>query len=352
MSALLSIPTFVSGPDDKIATVDLYNAGAASINEIRDISDVFKADSLDVLKGGNNLLGSLKSSIIKGFDESKLGIKLDTDSLIKGLISVNPGMISALRSLPSTLQGELTKVNGFSDIAGTFNGIKSQVSKANLSTINGLGSLINGVSGANLPFSFTDKNALAQFSSSLIVQASKVGLKGVLKPFVDNITDKVVLKGIITNVSKYAISNSMTDLLKDVADSSAARILSKSVGGIALSYLGNYTEPFKSTLSQKYENYKDTKTSLNSIVPGWMDYSRAGYISYEGDYMLTGSKDFIQAVIIAAKREMNYVDLIDPVNINTSVNTCDEAYLGLITSDLNTSAKSSIRNDFPLVSFA
>jgi hypothetical protein len=144
----------------------------------------------------------------------------------------------------------------------------------------------------------------------------------------------------------------MTDLLKDVADSSAARILSKSVGGIALSYLGNYTEPFKSTLSQKYENYKDTKTSLNSIVPGWMDYSRAGYISYEGDYMLTGSKDFIQAVIIAAKREMNYVDLIDPVNINTSVNTCDEAYLGLITSDLNTSAKSSIRNDFPLVSFA
>ncbi len=351
MSNLLSIPTFVSGPDDKLATVDLYKASGNLINEIRDISEIFKAESLDILKGGNNLLPDIKSSIIKGFDEFKTGISLDTDSLIKGLISVNPGMVSALRSLPSDLQNSLTNVSGFSNIAGTFNGIASQISKANLSTVNGLGSLINGISGAKLPFNFTDKNGLAQFAASLIVQATRVGIKGVFKPFIDNITDKDVIRGIVANVASQAISNSMTDLLKDMSSSIASRVLAKTVGGIALRYLRDYASPHRSSMAQQYEKYYNTKIALGAIIDGWLDYKRGGGQSYEGGYMLSGSDDFISAVLLAAKWEMNYIIPTNPGYVNSAANTSAEAYIALITRNLNTTARMSLSNSFPLVNF-
>ena len=368
MSSLLSIPVFVSGPDDKLATVDLYKASGKLVNELRDISDTFQASALDGLKGGNNLLDSAKSSIIKGFDSAKLGIQLDTDSLMKGLISVNPGMMSALKSLPSTIQGELTKVSGFSSIAGTFNGIASQISKANLSTLNGIGSLINGVCKTNLPFNFTDKNALAQFSASLIVQASKVGIKGAFKAFVDNITDKKVLKGIVANIASHAIANCMTDLLKDVATSPVAKLMTRVVGGLALGYLQNYTTPNRASVNQRYDNYSNARTTLNGFDSNWARYSRPGNQCYEGNRVLYSSADFVSDIILAAIWQVTYsfppnlAALADEyrsttvmpaaiTNMNTAVGTSQEAYLALITNNLNTTARQSLVSNFRFVHF-
>jgi hypothetical protein len=347
MSNLLSIPTFVSGPDDKLITTDLYKASGKLINELRDISDVFKATELDILKGGNTLLENTKSSIIKSFDQSKSAIELDTDSLIKGLISVNPGMVSALRALPTDMQAELTKVSGFSEIAGTFNGIASTVKQASLSTVNGLGKLINGISGAALPFNFTDKNGLAQFSAALIIQASRIGIKGVFKAFVDNITDKVMLRGIVSKVAGTAIANSMTDLLKDMGDSVAGRILVKTVGGIALRYTRDYAAPHRGSLSDKYAKYQNTKIALDTLLDEWIFYRRGNTDAYEGGYMQTGSDDFITSVLIAAKYQMNYI-IPEIPGYNSAENTSPEAYMALITRNLNTTAKESLKRDFPL----
>ncbi len=368
MNSLLSTPVFVSGPDDKLATVDLYKASGKLVNELRDISDTFQASALDALKGGNNLLDSTKLSIIKDFDSTKIGIQLDTDSLLKGLISVNPGMMSALKSLPANMQGELTKVKGFSNIAGTFNGIASEISKANLSTINGLGNLINGVCKTNLPFNFTDKSALAQFSAALIIQASRVGIKGAFKAFVDNITDKRVLKGIVANIASHAVANSMTDLLKDVSTSPAAKIMVRAVGGLTLAYLQNYAIPTRVTVNQRYQNYSNARTTLNGFDANWARYTRPGNQCYEGNRILYSSKDFVLDIILAAVWQQTYsfpVNLsalaeqwsstnIIPIpiaNMNTAVGTSQEAYLALITNNLNMTAKQSLKSNFPFVYF-
>lgn len=349
MSSLLSVPVFVSGPDDQLATVDLYKATGTLVNEIRDISDTFKASSLDALKGGNTLLGDVKFDIIKGFDQATAGIMMDTDSLVKGIISTNPGMVSALRSLPSVMQGELTKVKGLMDIAGTFNGIKAQITKASLSTINGLGSLINGISGANLPFNFTDKRGLAQFSASLIIQATKVGIPGVFKAFVAQITDKKVLRGIVSSVASQAITNSMSDLLNDVATSPASRVLAKVTGGLALRYIRDYASPTKSSTQQKYEKYQVTRNALDAVLDEWIRYYRPGGNAYEGSYMTTGSGDFIAAVLIAAKYQTKWIIPTNPAFINTAAGTSAEAYMALITRNLNMTAKNALKRDFPLV---
>lgn len=368
MSSLLSTPVFVSGPDDKLATVDLYKASGKLINELRDISDTFNASALDALKGGNNLLDSDKLSIIKDFDSAKMGIQLDTDSLMKGLIATNPGMMSALKSLPTTMQGVLTKVKGFANITGTFNGIYSEISKANLSTLNGLGALINGVCKVNLPFNFTDKSALAQFSAALIIQASKVGIKGAFKAFVDNITDKKVLKGIVASIASHAVANSMTDLLKDVATSPAGKIMVRAVGGLTLSYLQNYMMPNRASVNERYINYTNARILLDSFDPNWVLYTRTGNQSYEGNRAIYASKDFITDLFLIAAwksifgyppnlaalaEDYQSTTIMPPAisNMNTAIGTSQEAYLALVTYNLNVSAKDSLKQSFPFVYF-
>lgn len=351
MSGLLSTPIFVSGPDDKVAAVDLYKASGKLVNELRDISDVFKANALDALKGGNTLLGAVKGDIIKGLDSLTAGIQVDTDSLMKGLISVNPGMVSALRALPSTMQSELTNISGFADIEGTFNGIKAQISKATLSTINGLGSLVNGITGANLPFNFTDKVGLAQFSASLIIQATRVGIPGVFKAFVDQIKDRKVLRNIVASVAEQAVRNSMTDLLSDMASSPASRLLAKVGGGLALKYIRDYKNPYKSSIGKKYENYRLGMTALDAVLDEWILYYRRGSPAFEGNYALTGSNDFLVALLIAAKYQTKWIIPTNPGLINTAAGTSAEAYIALITRNLNTTAKNSLRVNFPLVYF-
>lgn len=352
MSSLLSTPVFVSGPDDKVATVDLYKASGKLINDIRDISDQFKANTVDSLKGGNTLLDSVKSTLVKDFDAGNLGIKLDTDSLIKGLISVNPGMVSALRTLPASLQGELTKVSGYSQIAGTLGGITSQISQANLGTVNGLATLINGISGANLPFNFTDKNGLAQLAVSLIIQSTKVGIKGALKPFIDNITDKRVLRGIVAGVASQAISNNMTELLREVADSTLGRIMVKTVGGVALQMLQGYADEYRPSIDRRYTKYSNTALALTALNIAWQEYTRGDTVAIEAGYMQYASPAFVSDVYVAAQwNSGNFIISTDASTINTAIGTSTEAYMYLIGPDLNRTPRVDLSQQFPYVYF-
>jgi hypothetical protein len=341
---------FISGADDKLATVDLYKASGEVINDIRDISEAFKANSLSGLFGGNTLLDSAKLDIIKSFDQATAGLVMDSDSLVKGIIAINPGMVSALRSLPSSIQGELTNVKGLiTNITGTFNGIKAEITKASLSTINGLGSLINGISGANLPFNFTDKNGLAKLSSSLIIQATKVGIPGVFTAFVNEITDKKIIKDIVTEVSKYAIVNSAEGLLSDIANSPAGRILSSVTGGMALRVTQDYTKPTNSSVLQQYQKYQTIKNTLDTAIAQWNTYQRPGALAYEAGFMSTASDDFFTAVSTAAKFQTKRIIPNNPGSINTAAGTSAEAYMALITRNPNMTAKTAIKQNFPLV---
>lgn len=351
MSGLLSTPIFVSGPDDKVAAVDLYKASGKLINELRDVSDTFNSSALDALKGGNTLLASAKGDIIKSFDSATAGIQVDTDSLLKGLVSVNPGMMSALKSLPTSMQGELTKISGMADIAGTFNGIAAQISKATLSTVNGLGALINGVTGAKLPFGFDDKKGLAQFSAALIIQATRIGIPGVFKAFSDQILDKKVMRIIVATVGETAVKNSMTDLLRDISSTPYSRVLAKVAGGLALKYIRDFKNPHKSPMGKKYENYKIGMLALDSVLDEWILYYRKGGPAIEGNFALTGSNDFMVALLIAAKYETKWIIPTNPGLTNTAAGTSPAAYMALITRNLNMTAKNALQQQFPLVHF-
>lgn len=351
MSSLLSTPVFVSGPDDDVAAVDLYKAKGELINETRDISDVFKAEELDAIKGGVEITAKEKADIIKQFAADGKAMKADSDSMVKGLLSAAPGMIGLLRSLPNKMQGDLTKVSGFVEIAGTFNGNKANISKANLATINGLAGLINGIAGTNLPYDFSDNKSLAQFSASLIIQATKVGIPGVFKPYLAAIKNKKVQRAVIGSLATQVVNNSMTALLSDMSSSATSRILAKVAGGLALKYIRNYTNPTNSSTQKKYENYLVMRTALDAVLDEWIKYHRVGGGAYEGSYMSKGTNDFIAAVLLAAKYQTKWIIPTNPGLINTAAGTSAEAYIALITRNLNTTAKNALQQQFPLVYF-
>jgi hypothetical protein len=357
MSSLLSTPVFVSGPDDKIATVDLYKADGKLVNQIRDISDQFKAVEVESLKGGNNLQDAVKTTLVRDTNAGNLGIQLDTDSLVKGLLAVNPGMVSALRSLPAGMQAELTKVKGYSDIAGTLGGVTSQISKANLSTVNGLATMINGISGANLPFDFKDKKGLIQLSVSLIIQSTKVGIKGALKPFIDNITDKRIIRGIVAGVASQAITNNMTDLLKDTATSTIGRVIVKTAGGVSLQILQGYADEHRPKIARKYTKYNNTALALTAINIAWQEYKRgpanAVSTAVEGGLIQKASPAFKQDMRLAAAWKGGNITIpADVSTINTAINTSAEAYMCLIGPELSTNPKADMKQKLSFVNFA
>lgn len=322
---LVATPIFISGPDDKLATVDVYTAVDKPASSAQ---TQLKPEDVGAVKGGNSLSKSDKVLAVATSKSADTGLEMDSDSVVKDIIAKDSGLLSALKSLPSAMQAELTKVSGFNQISGTFGLVKSETKKANLSTIKGLGKLINGIAGATTGIDFKNKSGLSKVAINVVIEATRVGLKGAVKPFLDNIQDKNVLRSIVSGVASRAINEGMTDLLKDTATSTAGRVFIKSVGSLSLKAIEKYSTVTRPNLSSSRTKYSSTAIALDVINIAWREYKRGLVPVVDASKVEKATPEF--------KRDMkNYVtwaasNVQIPSNltaINTAINTSTEAYM-------------------------
>jgi hypothetical protein len=271
MAFKLAATTFSTEPDEALAAVDAYDLqNSKPINAVPDILSAADLGSLVGLKG----IASAPS--LKMLSGAAQGLKVDKDALIKGVLGSNAGLLSALKGLPSTLQEGMTKAGGMSKILATVNGVTSIVSRANLSTLNGVGSLINGLATVKLPISFTDVSGLVNLSSNLIRQATSLNIPGVFKAVTDGIENKSIVNGIVRSSIGTVLGTGNVRLLGDMANSLSGKYIIKAMPRFAQDFTKKFVLPAGTRANSLFAISNSVTSSLSKIDKTWDNAQRLG----------------------------------------------------------------------------
>jgi hypothetical protein len=355
MVARLAKTTFSTGPNDVLAAVDAYLKKDSGVtNAIKDISDLFSANSLSVLKGGNLLNSKELKSLITGVDVLTGKIKINPEALLKGVIASNPDLVSSLRGLGDDLQTKLLSGVGVSDITATLQGISKSIGIADLSTLTGVGSMVNSLSNGNFPISFVDKTGLTSLATSLIKQASSLGIPDTFTAFTASITDTKMLGDIAKQLIPSLITGSSSNLLKSIANSPIGKNIIKQVPNLITEYIGNYKKPAEIDQAQAKEEYETIDGSFEQMSPEWKQCTREDYEKPVNLSLLekvtSDFKDILLSKVKAAS--VVHINTSAPRTINTATNTPIEKYLTLGQDLSAVTARQELRRVFPYAQLA
>lgn len=338
----LAVTTFSSGPDDSLATVDIYKVdGKSIVNNINEITDAIDLDNLKSLVSGT--LSDLDmDSMIESVNETTGELMVDAKSMLDGIIASNSDLMSALKSMGSDLQNSLLNSSLFSSISGTLNGITSIFTNADLGSLQGISRMINALACSNLPFNFTDIAGLISLGANLIKNAVMMGLGGAFSAFANcpKITTPM-LNGIAVELRPYLLSNTNNSLLSEVAHSSAGPYLNNYQPNFISQYMANYNQ--KGTGNLDYFNeYESMSTSFFLMDPNWNKYGN----EINGNNVTTASPTFKRALEAGIDGRFATIDTSDPANINTA-GISDDAYMLLVRNTERSNVRSILKEDFP-----
>jgi hypothetical protein len=283
----LANTTFSTKPDEALATVDAYEASTSGIvNKIPDITDSFLASGVQGLKVGKQDLSTLFKS-----GTAIAGLKMNPDSLLKGVVAGGKGLLGSLKGLPAGLQTDLLKASGFSKISATAQGLTTTITQVDASTLTGLGKMINDVSCADFSMNFFDLSGLTNFLSNLIKAGSGLGLPNIFHGVTCDVTNKEVLNGVTKNSLPVEVNNSNLSLLSNIADSPVARNVTK----FSPSFIKDFTKGFKLPPNAKQKDYANILNTMTSsftkLDPLWNKIKRGASDALNLDPFIDSSKD-------------------------------------------------------------
>jgi hypothetical protein len=272
MGFKLAATTFSTKADDTLATVDAYAQKSSKV--INATPDVVTAADLGNLAG---LKGATVGADLKFLSTTVTqGLKVDKDALLKGVLGSNSGLIGALKGLPPIIQEGMTKAKGLSSILATVNGVTSVIKNANLSTLSGMGSLINGLSNTNFPIAFTDTSGLINLGSNLVKQATSLNIPGVLSAITSGIANKSIVNGIVRGSLSTVIGSSNVGLLSDIAGSSSGKYVTKWMPSFSQDFTKQFVLPSNTRGSSLLGISNIVTSSLSKIDSTWNTANRAG----------------------------------------------------------------------------
>ena len=231
-TAKLAKTTFSTGPNDKLASVDVYTADSASTPT--DVSaPVPSINPLTMLATMSSYLGSAATLVN---DYKKLAaLPLSASSLLTGVLSSNPLIQSAFNSLPIAIQNAVVMAQVFTDLSGKNsnnpvnsisiknNGVTSTINNSNLQDVRAMVAMANAASGGGYAPVITDNNALPVMLGNIIKVAASMQLPGAYSAIVNSLAPTPAntrIKGSLAAMgASTAISNGSLGLLSEVAKS-------------------------------------------------------------------------------------------------------------------------------------
>jgi hypothetical protein len=295
MKNRLVTPTFSTGINDAIATIDAYkNKVSSTINILPDIEDTAIGETLNIIKSGDFTKDLQIKNYLTGITANTASFGIDKDSILKGIVASNNDLLSSLKSLSPSLQAGLTAAKGISKVAITINGITKLIKGADLTSLTGLGNMIKSISGAQLPISFKDKSGLTNLCSNLVKECEKIGIPKSFSTLSNAINDSTISLGMVKNLGSYVIETSSSSLLADISSTPFGKSLYTYNPSFIDDFVSIYKEPSKLFTQKNLDKYTDTSTiftqenidkynavkeyttitdSFDKINPGW-DMSR------------------------------------------------------------------------------
>lgn len=297
--------SFATGPNDDVATADIYKLKSAMGGGIKPITSIQELNSL-VDKSTFSL--NLSADVAADFMSASNGEPIfDKDLLTARLLGASSEFKASFNELDAMLKkGALT--NAFKDKASalmcTINDTKSMVDSANIGSVKALGSFINKYTGKSI-FSGQDKGAIAGLLGSVVTTASKLGISGAFTSLVSTVNDNGIMGRITRAVLPVALKNSDTKLLRELSSSNTGKLINVFSPGFtqnfskAFSYRGDRGIGGGGSLN----TFEDIFHSFENIDSQWSILQRGGDGNTALNMMsiIGGSKDFQKLVMTGVK---------------------------------------------------
>ena len=294
----LAQTTFITGPEDDLAVVDIYKESGASgtINSIQDYFDSFDKESIGkFLRGGKAVL-KLLPAISK---LSKINIKkLDARSLLGQIGNVSGTLSNAVKALPDgqmkTVLGEVAK--GSDMVLRETNGVISKIPFGNLNSNQGIFNAITALA-PGVTTSLTDDPTIQNTIIGITKAANSADVRGVLTPILNgNDLDRNAILKIANGTLDTLVKNSDLPSLKTIAEKTLPGEIGKLYKDTLKDFSHNYVKPFACTLEDVNKEYSDINASFSAIDPNWNKLMFNGIELPNIQAISNSSKDF-QAVV-------------------------------------------------------
>lgn len=214
----LASTVFATGPQDSLATIDVYSKKNATIvNSIQDISKKYDTDLASVLRGGDWLSNSMPviANVAQGL------ITINKDNLISRIGSLSNSINSAFKSLPNDLKDSVLGAagDGTGKALVTLAGVATAVSRTNFTNLQSVGQLINGIAGNSNLIKIDDKDSFAGLLVGTIKEATRYGIPNSVGAILSTVGDSDTLSRVIAGIMPDVIRTSDVRSLFSLADS-------------------------------------------------------------------------------------------------------------------------------------
>lgn len=311
-STQLAKTTFQTGISDKLAAVDVYTqtTAAAPINVAGLTS--FDPKQLTSMIGGNLGISALISKY-----SAKVGIQINAQALIAGVIGASPSLRSALGSMSGSVSAAVTSTTGVSaNIRADIAGVVSTISNTNLNDLVSVSAMIGGLNGTSFGVNFTDVAGLKTLSVNLLNQANQMGIPNAYTQFALGMSNNPSLLASVTmGILPGVVATGNINMLANIAAGPVAR----QVHSQAPNFLKNFAANFSISIGTPPSQYPSMAASIRgsyaSINPNWgkTKTSKGSRIN-NLNIMLNASVDFKKLLNSAASYTRPMISTAPTVN--------------------------------------
>ncbi len=290
----LAVPTFVAGPQDSLATVDVYvKSDAGVVNKIQDASTVFDSASVTSMQGGSYMANNLPSFT----SAAQSGLSLNNGFSLSDRISSSSNPLSAaIKGLTSgTAAAILRNIPSNGGIVANVAGRLTNVTSGNLTDMRSVSGLVNGITGANT-ISFNDRSGTVGLLAGAISQATRNGLPNSFGAVAGTVQDTSVINRIAAQVLPDVLARGDMSSLSSMAHMTTPGSLQMINPSILTDCARKYVAPPMSTANDFNAQFSNTTSTFSAINPLWNQKSREGGPVVDISSFQGASPDFLKTI--------------------------------------------------------
>lgn len=272
MAQSIAAPTFVSGPDDKLNTIDIYKINNSQvINSVQDIIRKYDPTLAKSLAGVNKVdISNITKSIL-----NNTNVTGQRKQLLDRVLVNNPALSATIRTMDKDLQDAINKgLNvGLGGVKTSFNNITSNIKFDDVLKSQQLSEMIKSITGSPVGQFVKDTAAEVNGYTSVIKNALGIEMSGVTKVIVDTISDRTVLtlmaRELMPDMLKYTSIHELFSLSEALGNGQLLKVTPQLLRLLSRTFGNN-----QSLATYKALTYLDVIATFNSVYPGWNTYIR------------------------------------------------------------------------------
>lgn len=275
MVSPIALPTFVTGPDDKLATIDPYKIASSQV--VNEIGSLLGGVNIDI---ASDLSGFSKldiSSITKGI-LSNAKLPISQKELLGKVTSAFPNIASNIKTmdigLKNIISGGMSSLTSSIGISGS--GISGLINVGNLDIANQFKDYLGNITGNLGGLNISNLSEQVNLYGSAIKTALNLNISGVTKDIFSVVADRQVFSLLSKELAPSLINSSAATDLFNLANKLTGSSLSSSYPSILSDFSNKFNKSNFFSGVTNVDTYTQIMDTYDCVAPDWNTYSRSG----------------------------------------------------------------------------